>query len=248
MRIIFSFACFAFLGLGLNAQQTIDIYDSRSVDTPPYDFRRKIRFDFKYKPTIGISEGHGYKNIISLSGWADPSGGAANQLAFDFDNIYMRSAPAGASDWSASAGWRKLLILDTQGAVGSDLIVNGNLEAQKVKVTATPGSVPDYVFQPNYKLKTLNELEEYIQANSHLPNIPNAKEIETNGQNLGELQLKLLEKIEELTLYMIEQDKRLQKQDRKNRELEVKSQKLETQLSEILKENQNTKNNQENEN
>jgi len=86
-------------------------------------------------------------------------------------------------------------------------VVNGNLESQKVKVTATPGSVPDYVFQPNYKLQTLNELEAFIKANSHLPNIPNAKEIETNGQDVGDLQLKLLEKIEELTLYLIQENK-----------------------------------------
>ena len=90
-----------------------------------------------------------------------------------------------------------------------DLIVLGNLESKKVKVTAAPGSVPDYVFDPTYKLQTLNELEKYIQANKHLPNLPNAKEIEINGQNLGEMQLKPLEKIEELTLYAIEQEKKL---------------------------------------
>ena len=95
--------------------------------------------------------------------------------------------------------------------VNGNTLIRGNLEAKKVKVTATPGSVPDYVFQPNYKLKTLNELEAFIKANSHLPNIPNAKEIETNGQNLGDIQLKLLEKIEELTLYVIEQDKEIQR-------------------------------------
>mgnify|MGYP003109918057 FL=1 len=93
--------------------------------------------------------------------------------------------------------------------VNGNTLIQGNLETQKVKVTATPGSVPDYVFQPNYKLKTLNELEAFIKANSHLPNIPNAKEIETNGQNLGEMQLKLLEKIEELTLYVIELKKEI---------------------------------------
>ncbi len=107
------------------------------------------------------------------------------------------------------------------------MVVNDSIEAKLVKVTATPGSVPDYVFAPTYKLQTLNELEKYIQANKHLPNIPNAKEIETNGQNLGDMQLKLLEKIEELTLYVIEQDKRIKKS-------EVRSQKLEVQLTERM--------------
>ena len=69
-------------------------------------------------------------------------------------------------------------------------MVKGHLESQKVKVTAQPGSVPDYVFSTNYELKTLNEVEDFIKANSHLPNIPSAKEMETNGQDVGELQLK----------------------------------------------------------
>jgi len=97
--------------------------------------------------------------------------------------------------------------------VNGNALVQGDFEAKKVKVTATPGSVPDYVFAPTYKLQTLNELEKYIQANRHLPNIPNAKEIETNGQNLGEMQLKLLEKIEELTLYVIQLEKNLKEKD-----------------------------------
>jgi len=118
--------------------------------------------------------------------------------------------------------------------LGGNTTIQGNLEASKVKVTATPGSVPDYVFQPNYKLKTLNELEAFIKANSHLPNIPNASEIETNGQDVGEMQLKLLEKIEELTLYTIEQEKRLMV-------LDARSQKLESQLSEALMEIQRFK-------
>jgi len=119
--------------------------------------------------------------------------------------------------------------------VGKDAIIKGNLESKKVKVTATPGSVPDYVFAPTYKLQTLNELEKYIQANRHLPNIPNAKEIETNGQNIGEMQLKLLEKIEELTLYVIEQEKRLKKSEVRRQNLEELISKHVVQNSEFLK-------------
>ena len=106
-------------------------------------------------------------------------------------------------------------------------VVNGNLESKKVKVTATPGSVPDYVFSKDYALRTIPELEEFIKANSHLPNIPNAKEIETNGQNLGEMQLKLLEKIEELTLYVIEQNKTLSELIKQNIQLQLRVQNLE---------------------
>ncbi|GHE75031.1 hypothetical protein GCM10011340_34840 [Roseivirga thermotolerans] len=87
------------------------------------------------------------------------------------------------------------------------MIVEDDIESKKVKVTATPGSVPDYVFKPDYELRSLPELESYIKANSHLPNMPSAKEVEANGQDVGDMQLKLLEKIEELTLYIIEQNK-----------------------------------------
>lgn len=93
--------------------------------------------------------------------------------------------------------------------VNGDAIIQGDIESKKVKVTATPGSVPDYVFKDDYQLLSIDQLSAYIKANSHLPNIPAANEIETNGQDVGDLQLKLLEKIEELTLYTIEQEKKL---------------------------------------
>ena len=118
-----------------------------------------------------------------------------------------------------------------------DLTIQGDFESKKVKVTATPGSVPDYVFAPTYKLQTLNELEKYIQANRHLPNIPNAKAIETNGQNLGAMQLKLLEKIEELTLYVIEQEKKLKKSEERSQKLEARSQKLEELILKLAAQN-----------
>ncbi|WP_422008213.1 hypothetical protein [Roseivirga pacifica] len=113
------------------------------------------------------------------------------------------------------------------------LEVNGTIRSKKVKVTATPGSVPDYVFSKNYELKTLNEVEDFIKANSHLPNIPNAKEIEANGQDVGELQLKLLEKIEELTLYTIEQEREHEKKEARIQRLENENLKLKTRLDEI---------------
>ncbi len=120
------------------------------------------------------------------------------------------------------------------GDFSGKLIVDNDIESKRVKVSATPGSVPDYVFASNYNLKSLQELEAFIKKNSHLPNVPNAQSIESNGQNLGELQLKLLEKIEELTLYTIEQGKRLEVKSYEVKQLEAKSQKLEDQLSKVL--------------
>jgi uncharacterized protein YaiE (UPF0345 family) len=82
------------------------------------------------------------------------------------------------------------------------LSVNGKIRAHEIKVEAT--NWPDYVFEEGYNVGTLTGLESYIKANKHLPEIPSAKEAETNGVELGEMNKLLLKKIEELTLYVIE--------------------------------------------
>ncbi|MFD2581607.1 hypothetical protein ACFSR6_03835 [Pedobacter vanadiisoli] len=82
------------------------------------------------------------------------------------------------------------------------LSVNGNIRAREIKVEAT--NWPDYVFEDGYKVGKLEELERYIKANKHLPDMPAAKEVKENGVALGEMNKLLLQKIEELTLYVIE--------------------------------------------
>lgn len=89
----------------------------------------------------------------------------------------------------------------------SKLTVAGNIHAREVKVTVNAGAVPDYVFANDYKLKSLEDVENYIKQNNHLPEIPSAQEIEKNGLMLAEMNLSLLKKIEELTLHAIEQQK-----------------------------------------
>jgi hypothetical protein len=91
----------------------------------------------------------------------------------------------------------------------SKLTVAGNIHAQEVKVTVKAGQVPDYVFANDYKLKSLQEVENYIKENNHLPEIPSAQEMEKNGLMLAEMNLSLLKKIEELTLHAIEQQKKV---------------------------------------
>jgi hypothetical protein len=87
------------------------------------------------------------------------------------------------------------------------LSVNGKIRAQEIKVETA--NWPDYVFAEGYKVGTLEELESYIKANKHLPEIPSAKEIETNGLVLGELVKLQQKKIEELTLQLIELNKKV---------------------------------------
>ena len=93
---------------------------------------------------------------------------------------------------------------------GYKLAVDGKAIMTEVLVRLVP-NWPDYVFNNQYKLRDLNEVEEFIKQNNHLPGIPSAKEIEANGMNVGEMQKMQMEKIEELTLYIIELKKEIEK-------------------------------------
>lgn len=83
------------------------------------------------------------------------------------------------------------------------LFVGTGILTEKVEVKVS-GAWPDYVFKEDYKLASLKETEAYIKANQHLPGVPSAAEIQENGLNLGDMDATLLQKIEELTLHMIE--------------------------------------------
>ncbi len=89
----------------------------------------------------------------------------------------------------------------------NDLIVDGSITS-----TAANWSVPDYVFEPDYKLASLPEIEAFTKANKHLPEVPSATEIEKGGLDLAQMNLTLLKKVEELTLHAIAQNKQLEAQ------------------------------------
>lgn len=88
------------------------------------------------------------------------------------------------------------------------LQVNGNIKAKKVIVTQE--NWPDYVFKKDYELPKLEDVEKHIEEKQHLPEVPSAKEAESDGVSIGDMQKVLLKKIEELTLYAIKQEKRIQ--------------------------------------
>ncbi|MBO4690414.1 MAG: hypothetical protein J5621_06030 [Paludibacteraceae bacterium] len=88
--------------------------------------------------------------------------------------------------------------LDVRGTVRADAIVVNNV------------SGADFVFEDSYKLRPLNEVKDFVEKNQHLPEIPSAAEMQENGVNMNELQIQLLQKVEELTLYIIQQDQRIQ--------------------------------------
>ncbi len=95
------------------------------------------------------------------------------------------------------------------------LAVDGNILAKEIKVK-TDISVPDYVFEPDYELNSLDYIADYVKKNKHLPEIPSAKEIKRDGLDLAEMNLLLLKKVEELTLYAIQQDKEIESQNLKS--------------------------------
>lgn len=110
------------------------------------------------------------------------------------------------------------LIADNTGNIGigtgspdMKLTVAGTIHSTEVKVdTSIP--TPDYVFDSGYELTSLNEVKKYIDKNHHLPEIPSAAQVAKEGINLGEMNTRLLKKVEELTLYLIESNKELKTQ------------------------------------
>lgn len=107
---------------------------------------------------------------------------------------------------------------------GYELAVNGKTVTKELKVTLSDW--PDYVFEKNYKLLKLKEVEQYILEKKHLPEIPSRKEVLDNGIFVGNMNAKLLQKIEELTLYTIEQEKKIVKQSKEIEELKFLSKRV----------------------
>lgn len=154
-------------------------------------------------------------NLVYKSGvgWArDNPNTGASRVYVGGDWIELEVWPASGS------GLKSALAVDAQGNIGvgttkpqSKLAVNGTITTKEVIVTNTGWS--DYVFGPDYRLPPLSEVNAYIQAHRHLPDIPSEVDVKKKGVSVGDMQAKLLAKVEELTLYMIgleERNARLQ--------------------------------------
>ena len=108
--------------------------------------------------------------------------------------------------------------IGTSNTGSNKLAVEGTIGARKMVVTQT-NPFPDYVFDCDYALPSLRSLSSYIQAHHHLPELPSADSVARGGLDLGSNQTALVKKIEELTLYILDQDKHRAEQDRKMEEL-----------------------------
>lgn len=113
------------------------------------------------------------------------------------------------------------------------LTVNGQVHSTSVVVTST---VPaDYVFNTNYFLRPLADVKAYVDKNHHLPEVPAAADFKKDGQNLGEMNMTLLRKVEELTLYIIEKDKQVKALQQQNETILTRQAQLEKQVKKLTK-------------
>ena len=117
---------------------------------------------------------------------------------------------------------------------GYKLAVNGTAIFTKVKVK-TVGTWPDYVFRSGYSLPDLKELEQYLQTHHHLPGIASAAEVQRDGIDVGDQQAAVLKKVEELTLYLIEQNRTLADQNKKLEEQNTRLLNQQRQIDELKK-------------
>ncbi|MGL1886775.1 MAG: hypothetical protein OCD76_09685 [Reichenbachiella sp.] len=148
---------------------------------------------------LGITQANGY------SYFADTGSSTNYFLRGNGADAHVRGTLSAASVSAATS----VSIGTTDVATGYILNVNGAAIMEEVNI-ALKGNWPDYVFEETYELNSLKETESFIEKNKHLPNVPSAQEVEEKGINVGEMNAILLRKIEELTLHMIDQNKKME--------------------------------------
>ncbi|WP_257667148.1 hypothetical protein [Parapedobacter tibetensis] len=231
-------AAFPVCGAAQTTANALKPYDTRDIIDSPVNFDRTVRIDFKRRTTVGVPGAGNYSGQLTIAPWADNSGGKHYQLNFNEGGVFYRNGHPDDVSWGA---WQKLLIENENGNVGigtitpvDKLSVNGRIRAREVKVEMA--NWPDYVFRWDYALQPLPELEAYIKRHSRLPGIPSAQEAETEGIDLGEMNRKLLEKVEQLTLYLLAQEKQLKANDEREREQNHRIEQLEKLVRGLLPE------------
>lgn len=219
---------FAANSIGLHSASRISLITTSSS---PIDFstNSSIRMTVMPNGNVGI----GSVSPVSKLEIADGPGGEQLRISrgsgtvrfvqeLGLDNLYLYNKDASKlyMFWKQDGN----VGIGTTNPGSFKLAVDGKVWAKEVQVALTnPG--PDYVFEKDYNLMRLEETKAYIDANKHLPGVPSAKEMEKNGVQLGEMNMMLLKKVEELTLYLIEQQNKIREQDELLKALEKKLEK-----------------------
>lgn len=211
----------------------LDINDRSSIPAPNTDPNYIARLQFSAKndvTSIGITDPSGseifkaarsgqYGSFIHM-----PKPDSRLIIGGTGDYLYSEGYKLVVKDGNAKVGGeltlQNQLTIESGGAdVKGDVTVAGKILAREVKVDITAGA--DFVFESGYGLRPLREVEEFVTLNGHLPEIATAREMEENGLDLGAMNIKLLQKIEELTLYIIEQEKSIRDQEERLKKMEV---------------------------
>ncbi|SHM06697.1 hypothetical protein SAMN05444360_107181 [Chryseobacterium carnipullorum] len=198
-----------------------------------FNGEEKVRFIPNGNVGIGTNTPKYKLDVVGDAQFQDIISGGTNSWIFhtpDGGGKLMHLAPKNVAnnDWD----WSKAFVINGD---NGNALLNGKFEAKEVKVTLTPTA--DFVFENEYNLPKLEDVEKHIKEKKHLPEIASAKVMEKDGVNIGEFQIKLLQKIEELTLYSIEQNKQIKKLQEENKTLKSQSEKinkLEKQLEQIV--------------
>ncbi|WP_053003820.1 tail fiber protein [Sphingobacterium sp. Ag1] len=175
--------------------------------------------DFKFAATATVTRHRSYlfydTNVSDRQYFYGPRLEEVNGNEPTLSSLLDNPVGAGDSYFAGKVG------IKTEIPGDYDLAVKGKIRSQEIKVETSGWA--DYVFEEDYKLPTLEETEKFIQKNGHLPDVPKASEVETNGVSLGEMNKILLKKIEELTLQVIQLNKTVRQQQQKIKSVKNKS-------------------------
>ncbi|WP_255409462.1 LamG domain-containing protein [Aquimarina sp. I32.4] len=190
------------------------------------------KIDFQWATHLGIGRKFFFNNV----GYGNDFKGSVDELMV-FNKVLSKQEIQELYDSSGGVSSFCQTIYCNNGKVGigtttpdSKLTVKGKIHAEEVKIDLSVPA-PDYVFKKEYDLLSIEEVQAHIKEKGHLPNIPSAIEMETNGVELGIMNMKLLEKIEELTLYTIDQEKKIKQQQEVNSVLEERLMLLENKVN-----------------
>jgi uncharacterized coiled-coil protein SlyX len=194
---------------------TDDVFNGIGPDPSPTPTANAFNFGYSGN---SFGSGSGFFNVrpaIGVAGVAPPNpslrfatGDTQRMIIDNLGNI-------GIGDFGAFPG-NPGVAPSARLHVRGNVLVEGNVQVVGGAFIddGTTLNVPDYVFAPDYQLRPLSEVAAYIARERHLPEIPSAQEIQKQGIHLGEMQMRLLKKIEELTLYTLHQDRQHQEQTR----------------------------------